>query len=362
MQLLKEVGVLFINILSQLRVDRVTRLLAMLVAYVAVVLKPVINVRGIVDLLAETFKQWNEDRAPQLAAGLAYYTVFALAPALVIVVAVAGIVFERNDVRTMIIDEMQNVLGQETAQIVNRTMDSLLQPRSGVIATVISIVVVLFGAIGVLGHLQISLDIIWQIEKTPEPGLAGILHWLKRTLLSLLVVVAGGFLLILFMVLNTVLAVINNYLEQIGSNIALLDMLPISQLGNTLLIWAVISLLFALIYRTLTDTHIPWSDVWVGAVTTGLLFLIGQDLIGRYISESGVGSVYGAAGALIVLLVWVYYSAQIFLFGAELTKVYAHQYGSRSPRARRRAAREKKKKEQAQSKPSKRKTKQSKAK
>lgn len=314
--------------------EPVSRLFAMLVTYITLILTPILNVQDVLELVTETFQAWNKDRAPQMAAGLAYYAVFAIAPLLVITVSIAGIVFERGDVRTLVVDELERIVGPDTAEIINNTMQELLQPRSGVVATIISIIVILFGAIALLGHIQISLDIIWDVRTLPGPGVEGLTQWLNRMLISFIIVVSSGFLLIVFMILNALFAVVSHYIEQLGSNIALFDLLPITQLGSTLLAWALVSLLFGVMYRTLPGTPIPWGDVWVGAGTIGLLFLIGQDLIGRYIASSGVGSVYGAAGALIVLLVWVYYSAQIFLFGAELTKVYAHKFGSRRPPSR----------------------------
>jgi membrane protein len=278
------------------------------------------NAKTIWTLLKETFSEWREDKASRLAAALAYYTVFALAPLLIIVIAVAGLVFGQEAARGELIAQIQGLVGQEGAQLIETMVESASKPTSGIIATTIAIATILFGASGLFGQLQDALNTIWEVEPKPERGILGMI---KDRFLSFTMVLGIGFLLLVSLIVSAVLSALNPYLK---------DLLPGSiywiQILNFIISFGVITLLFAMIYKILPDVEIAWDDVWIGAVVTSLLFNLGKFLIGLYLGNSSAGSAYGAAGSLVILLLWVYYSAQILLFGAEFTQVYAKRRGS----------------------------------
>ncbi len=281
----------------------------------------VVNIKEMSKLLKATFSKWNEDHAQGLGAALAFYTVFSLAPLLLIVIAIAGLVFGQDAAEGHIIGQMQGLVGEESAQAIQSMLAQVRQPSSGLIATGLAFVTLLFGASGVFAQLQEALNIIWRVEA--KPGL-GIIHTLKARFISFATVLGSGFLLLVSLVLSAGLAAMGDTLEAL---------LPapeaILQATNFFVSFVVITLLFAMIYRVLPDVAIQWNDVWVGAGMTSLLFTIGKFLIGVYLGKSEVGLAYGAAGSLIVVLLWVYYASQIFLFGAEFTAVYAASNGSR---------------------------------
>lgn len=275
----------------------------------------------IVELLKETFKEWQEDKASRLAAALAYYTAFSIAPLLIIAIAIAAVVFGEEAARGGIEDQLRGLIGQQGAQAVEEMIKNSSKPAEGTIATIISVVFLLFGASGVFGQLQDSLNTIWEVA--PKPG-RGVMGFIKDRFLSFTMVLSIGFLLLVSLVLSAVLAGLNNVLGGMMPGLSFLW-----GLLNFLISFGVITLLFALIYRVLPDAKIAWGDVWFGAIITALLFTIGKSLIGLYLGNSSVGSTYGAAGSFVVLLLWVNYSAQILFFGAEFTQVYANKYGSR---------------------------------
>ena len=279
------------------------------------------NLKVVSKILKATFSKWNEDHAQGLGASLAFYTVFSLAPLLLIVIAIAGLVFGQEAAEGHIIGQMQGLVGEESAQAIQSMLAQVRQPSSGLIATGLAFVTLLFGASGVFAQLQEALNIIWKVEA--KPGL-GIIQTLKARFISFVTVLGTGFLLLVSLVLSAGLAAMGDRLEAL---------LPapeaILQAINFFVSFVVITLLFAMIYRVLPDAAIQWNDVWVGAGITSLLFTIGKFLIGVYLGKSEVGLAYGAAGSLIVVLLWVYYASQIFLFGAEFTAVYAASHGSR---------------------------------
>ena len=279
------------------------------------------NLKVVSKILKVTFSKWNEDHAQGLGASLAFYTVFSLAPLLLIVIAIAGLVFGQEAAEGHIIGQMQGLVGEESAQAIQSMLAQVRQPSSGLIATGLAFVTLLFGASGVFAQLQEALNIIWKVEA--KPGL-GIIQTLKARFISFVTVLGTGFLLLVSLVLSAGLAAMGDRLEAL---------LPapeaILQAINFFVSFMVITLLFAMIYRVLPDVAIQWNDVWVGAGITSLLFTIGKFLIGVYLGKSEVGLAYGAAGSLIVVLLWVYYASQIFLFGAEFTAVYAASHGSR---------------------------------
>ena len=277
------------------------------------------NPKVIVGLLKETFKEWQEDKASRLAAALAYYTAFSIAPLLVIAIAIAALVY-RGDAQVEIFKQLQGLVGADAAEAIHSLLDSSRKPTEGTIATLISIALLFFGASNIFTQLQDSLNTIWEVTPKPGRGIKGII---KDRILSFGMVLGIGFLLLVSLILSAVLTALGNYL---GGMMPGLEFLW--SVLNFLLSFGVISVLFALMFKFLPDVKITWGDVGIGAVITALLFTIGRSLLSLYLSNSGVGSTYGAAGSLVVLLLWVNYSAQILFFGAEFTQVYANKYGS----------------------------------
>ena len=280
-------------------------------------------------LLSATYTKWTADHAQGLGAALAFYAIFSLAPLLLIVIAIAGSVFGQEAAQGEIIGQIQGLVGEESAKAIQTMLEEARKPAAGIIATVVAIVLLFLGATGVFAQLQEALNIIWRVKAKPEQGMWKIL---KDRFISLLAVLGTGFLLLISLVISAALSAIGTTLEQF---------LPVPgfllQLINFLVSFAIVTLLFAMIYKLLPDRSIQWSDVWIGAIITSLLFTIGKFVIGVYLGKSDVGIAYGAAGSLVVMLMWVYYASQIFLFGAEFTAVYAHARGSRlapSPQAR----------------------------
>ncbi len=278
------------------------------------------TVRTIFDLLKTTFKEWNEDKVPRLAAALAYYTAFSIAPLLIVVIAVAGLAFGEEAARSQIIDQIKGQIGEESAEIIQTMIENTRNEDSGLIATVIGIVTIVLGGAGFFGQLQDALNTVWEV--TPKPG-GGILNMIKDRFLSFTMVLGIGFLLLVALLISTIVTYITNFASGILPQAELL-----AQVLNFGLSFLIVTLLFAMIYKVLPDVIIAWSDVWIGAGITALLFTVGKFLLSLYLGNSSVSSTYGAAGSLIVLLLWVYYSAQILLFGAEFTQVYARRYGS----------------------------------
>jgi len=280
-----------------------------------------VRIKTIISLLRETFTEWNEDKASRLAAALAYYTVFSLAPVLIIAIAIAGAVFGEEAARGEIVTQIQGLVGRDGAKFIETAIEGANKPRAGTIASLISIAVLLFGASGLFAQLQDSLNTIWEVQPKPGRGLIGIL---RDRFLSFTMVLGVGFLLLVSLVLSAGLSALVNFLGSLLPAIGAL-----LQLANFVLSFAVTTLLFGLIYKVLPDVKIAWSDVWSGAIVTSLLFSIGRFALGLYLGNSSFGSTYGAAGSVVIILVWVYYAAQILFFGAEFTQVYARRYGSR---------------------------------
>lgn len=310
--------------LKDLFADKASRLMTVLAAYTTMVFAERLNLKAGVDLIRRTVEEWGRDRAAGMAAGLAYYAIFSIAPALIIVIALAGIVFGQEQIQQQIVAQVQGALGPESAELVETMIAGLRgQQRSGIIATAIGVVTLVFGSIGAFGHLHGSLNAIWGVQPDVRPGLGGVLVFLKGSVISFAIVVSASFLLVLFVILNTVLSVARDYLAGAVSEVG--SVLPPP---NLLLSFGAITALVAMIFKILPDVDLKWRDVWPGAVLTALLFIAGQFFVNLYLSTSSLASVYGAAGSIIAILVWVYYSAQIFMLGAEFTKVYARTYGS----------------------------------
>jgi len=281
------------------------------------------KLRRLFDLLKETVQEWNEDKASRLAAALAYYTVFSLAPLLILVLALAGAVLGEEAAKGQLVGQIQGLVGRDGAELIETTIQGAHRPgeNSGVIASVISVAVLIFGATGVFAQLQESLNTIWEV--TPKPG-RQVKGFLQQRFLSFGMILGIAFLLLVSLVVSAGLAALNSYMSHLLPGIDFLWIVL-----NWVISLAVVTLLFALMFKFLPDAKIAWTDVTVGAFITALLFTIGKSLIGIYLGNSSFGSTYGAAGSLVVLLAWVYYSAQILFFGAEFTQVYARRYGSR---------------------------------
>jgi membrane protein len=276
-------------------------------------------------LLKETFREWSEDGASRLAAALAYYTTFSLAPLLVLIIAIAGLVGGHEAAQNQTMSQVEDLLGTEGREFVQGMIESASKPATGLTATLIGVVTLLFGALGVFGELQNSLNTIWEVKPRPAQSLLdGIKRFIGRRLLSFTMVLGIGFLLLASLVVS---AAVSAFAEYIGTRWPLANFWL--ELINFLVSFAVIMLLFAMIFKFLPEIRIAWKDVWLGAAVTSALFSLGKFLIGFYLGRSEVGNTFGAAGSLAILLIWIYYSAQILFFGAEFTQVYANRYGSK---------------------------------
>jgi membrane protein len=272
-------------------------------------------------LLKTTATQWINDKCPQLGAALAYFTVFSLAPLVLILLAFFGLFFGSDHARDKIIEQLRYMIDPSGIQVIKDIASSAAKPQSGILATLLGVVVGLFGASGVFGQLQDALNTIWGVKA--KPG-AGPWAFLRARFLSFAMVAGVCFLLLVSLTVESVLRGLSTYLQNLlpGGHILALLLFLILDVG------AVIAL-FAMIFRFLPDIKIGWRDVWIGASLTGLLFVLGKFILGLYLGSGAAGSAYGAASSLITLLLWIYYSAQILLFGAEFTQVYTHSYGSR---------------------------------
>jgi membrane protein len=276
------------------------------------------------EVIKATFKEWGEDNAARLAAALAYYTTFSLVPTLVIVIALAGLLGRGSAVQDQILFQLENLVGSEGRILIQGMIESAHQPTSGMTATILGTVTLLFGALGVFGELQNSLNTIWDVQPKPLKGLkANLKRLLTRRLLSFTMILGIGFVLLVSLILNAMLAAFQEYISYV---------LPLPsfvlQIINFVVSFGVITLLFALMFKILPDAHTAWKDVWLGAAVTSLLFGIGKVIIAQYLGTTTVQSTFGAAGSLAVILIWIYYSAQILFFGAEFTQVYANRCGS----------------------------------
>jgi membrane protein len=259
-----------------------------------------------------------------LGAALAYYALFSMAPLLVLIVAVSGLVLGPAAARGEVVTRMEGLVGPDAAHMLEGMITRVSSPSSGIIATLVSLITILLGASGVFGQLQASLNRIWDVPPTSR-GVRGLV---RQRLASLGIIVGIGILMVASLVLTAALAAVQEVLAQYLPVVG--PLLPSLNFGLSLL---VTSALFAMIYKVLPDVPMSWGDVWIGAFATALLFTVGKTLIGLYLGRAGTASVYGAAGSLVVLLLWVYYSAQILFIGAELTEVYSRRYGSRRERS-----------------------------
>lgn len=272
------------------------------------------------DLFTDTFKDWNEDKAPRLAAALSYYTIFSLAPLLIIAISLAGLFFGEDAARGEVIGQVQSFMGEQGAQAISGLLEASNRTGGGGFAAIVGFATLLFGAAGVFGQLKDALNTIWEVAPKPNQGIWG---FIRGNVLSFTMVLAVGFLLLVSLLLSTVISAAGKFLGGDAFQQSILW-----GIVNFLVQGAITFGLFALIFKELPDAEITWRDVLLGAAFTAVLFAIGRFLISFYLAQTATGSTFGAAGSLVVILVWVYLSAQILFFGAEFTQVYARNYGS----------------------------------
>ena len=266
-------------------------------------------------LLEETYAEWSKDNASQLGAALAFYTIFSIAPILIIVVAVVGFVLGKESVQTYILAELAKVIGQDNGAYVMSVIQNRYHAGSGLRATLIAIALILVGSTTVCVMLKNALNTMWGVDDKPS----GLLNVIKERIMSSLIILVVGLFLLLSMLISSIISTVSNFI-----NIPLILFTTIDNIVSICLL----TLLFSMLYKMLPDVRISWGDVWVGGAVTAVLYTLGKFLLGLYLARSTVSSAYGAAGSLVVLLLWVYYSAQIIFLGAEFTQVYARKYGS----------------------------------
>lgn len=272
-------------------------------------------------LLKTAASSWLDDYAPSMGAALAYYTMFSIAPLLLIVISVAGLVFGVDAARGEISAQLQGLIGADGAHAIEGLLARANRPAAGVASTLLGFLLLVVGATTVFAELQDALDRIWRAPRRLPGSLWTVL---RSRLLSFGLILGLGFLMMVSLVISAALSALGKWW---GAWFG--DWVSVMELVNFAISFALVTTVFAMIYKLMPRVKVAWADVWIGAAVTALLFSVGKYLIGLYIGQSSVGSVFGAAGSLVVLLVWVYYSAQIFLLGAEFTWAYAGRYGSR---------------------------------
>ena len=277
-------------------------------------------------MLSETYRAWRRDNAPTLGAALAFYTTFSMAPLLIIVIAIFGVILGKTTVQVEILRRAQDLIGAQGAGAVRTMIEAAYRPGTGLAATLIGILVILIGSTSALVMLKHALNLMWGARPNPK---APVWNLIKERLMSFVMILVIGLLLALSLLLSLILSFLTGFIQDLVS-------VPVFfiQLADVVFSFLLITLLFATVYKVLPDVDIAWTDVWVGSAFTAILFALGKFLFGMYLARSTISSAYGAASSLAIILMWVYYSAQIFFIGAELTRVYANRYGSRvKPRA-----------------------------
>ncbi|HEV8253985.1 MAG TPA: YihY/virulence factor BrkB family protein [Vicinamibacteria bacterium] len=276
--------------------------------------------KDVISMLKAAAADWKEDNAPRLGAALSYYTIFSLAPLLLIAIAIAGLVFGEQAARGQIVAEIGGLLGRTGAEAIQAMLENAREPGSGLVAAVIGAVMLLVGASGAFAELRGALNVVWEAPPPPRRGLLGAV---RERLASFAMVLVLGFLLLVSLLISAALTAVGSFAEGHlpGGLLALRSL-------NGVLSFAVVTVLFAMIFKLLPDVKVAWRDVWAGALMTAALFALGKWALGLYLGKKAVGSAFGAAGSLVAILVWVYYAAQILFFGAELTQVYAKRHGS----------------------------------
>ncbi len=270
--------------------------------------------------LKQAFHFWKEDHGTRLGAALSFYTALSLAPLVILSLSIIGIVFEKKSTESRVLKQIQTLMGSEGAKTIKTVIDNAQEPQTSKIAAIVGMIMLFIGASGVFVELQDALNTIWKVEPQKTKGLA---HFLRRRFLSFSMVLGVGFLLLVSLLASTVISALGEMIR----GLPIIEILAV--VLNFILSFGIISLLFAMIFKFLPETDIPWRAVWPSALLTSLLFSIGKLLIGLYLGNSSIGSAYGAAGSLIIVLVWVYYSAQILFFGAEYSRVCAESMKSK---------------------------------
>lgn len=281
--------------------------------------------KNIIDYLKKAFKERSEDNAGLLAAGIAFYTVFSLAPLLLLFIIVISTIFQ-TEAQNEILQQLAQVIGQEGVDIIRQLIEAIRQ-GSTIWATLITVAIVIFGSTRVFLAIQQSLHIIWGVDEDLRSNESKVVEEVQKRLKAFIIAILVGLLLFGVVFINTTTAFINIHFSQALRGVPILGSGLVNQIIQYLLILAILVVLFAVIYRVLPEIEIPWRVVWGGAAMSAVLFLIGQILIGLYIAYSSTTSIYGAAGSMMALVIWISYSAQVFMYGAELTKVYAINHG-----------------------------------
>jgi membrane protein len=279
-------------------------------------------IRKIGYLFKETFNGFINDNALKLSAALSYYTIFSLPPLLIIIISLSGIFFGADAVRGEIFGQINGLVGNDAALQIQEAIKNITLTNSNVFATTVGIIILLVGASGIFAEIQDSINYIWGIQAKPKRG---IVKFLYNRLMSFSMIGSVGFLLLVSLIINSLVEILNNRLQLIFPQ----ETIILFSIINTLIVFVIIALLFTIIFKTLPDGKIALLDCVVGASFTALLFMIGKFAIGAYLGSYNIGSIYGAAGSIILILAWVYYSAIILYFGAEFTKVYAKNHGNK---------------------------------
>lgn len=279
--------------------------------------------RKLLALLKQTFVEFSNDRCPQLAASLSYYTIFSLAPLLVIGIMISGLVFDADDVRGKVKKEVQSLIGPDGAEQVATMIAATEVPDQGSIASIASIGLLTFGAIGLVGQLQSAMNLAWQVA--PDPAQGGIKTFLLKRVFSLAILLGGGFLMMVSLLLSTIVTAFGDWIStQLPGEMST----TLLQVLNTIVTLVAVFVLFASMFKFLPDAKIAWKDVMIGAFATAILFVVGKFAMGVYLGSRNMESTFGAAGSLALLLTWIYYTAIIFLLGAEFTQVWAKHRGA----------------------------------
>ena len=279
------------------------------------------SIKNTWQLLKDTYKSWSSHDCGTMAAALSYYTVFSIAPVLVIIIAVVGLIFGRDAVSGQIYTQVKDMLGSQSAAQLQSMIKGAYQPGKNIIATTISIGVLIVGASSILQQLQISLNTIWDVKAKPNLGLS---KYIRDRILSFAFILSMGFLLLVSLAVNAALAGFSGYLSSQFPSFPVYFMRAL----EVIISFLVITGLFCMMYKYIPDAKIKWKEVRIGGIVTALLFTIGKYLIGLYLGTANVASAYGAAGSIVIIFIWIYYSSQILFIGAEFTKVYACRDGN----------------------------------
>ena len=276
------------------------------------------------NFIIKVFDQWIEDKCPKLGAALSFYTIFSLSPLLVIVISIAGFIFGEEAARGEIVSQLQELVGKEGAMIVQTALKNTQYSAEGLKAIIISAITLLIGSTVVFIELQDSLNLIWKVKPKPGRNIAKVIKGLFiDRFQSFAMVIATGFLLLVSLLVSALITAINKFLTDTLQSIPLY----LFDIADILISLMVILVLFVMVFKVLPDVNLKWKDVWLGALVTAILFVLGKFLIGIYLGESTLSSTYGAAGSLVIFLLWIYYSSQILFLGAEFTRVYCEFKG-----------------------------------